>query len=141
MPGSQQQQDSNASKYTPQLLELQKLLQVQQSSERSATDIAAADAEVTQLRQATAALKKMHDKSKSQPIDARQSISVTSNAQTCAAAAACLQALAQLLLSPPAELYCEPSGSPCQPPEGLELSGRLETYHETHCIALHTAPT
>lgn len=126
MPGSQHQQESHAPRYTRQLNELQKLLQVQQSSKRSPTDIAAADAEVTQLRQATAALKKVHDTSEVQHNDARQNISVISNAQACAAAAACMQSLVQLLLSPPAELYSGPSGSPCQPPEGLELAGGLQ---------------
>lgn len=140
MPGPQTQQNSTAATYTQQLLELQQLLHVQQSSKRSPTDIAAADTAVTQLRQATAALQKLHQTPQQHLGNARQKSSVIiSVAQACAAAAACMQALAQLLRSPPAELYCEPSGSPCQPPEGLELAGGLKTCLKMQCDAEYVA--
>jgi hypothetical protein len=113
-----------AASYTQQLRELQQLLESQQGSNRSPTDIAAADAQVTQHRQATAALQKLHQTTQPHADAVQTSSVIISNAEACAAAAACMQALSQLLLSPPAELYCGANRSPCcQPAEGLELAG------------------
>lgn len=102
-----------------QLQDLQKLLE---HSTRSITDpVAAADAHLSHLRRAAAALQ-----AGKQRLDLSQAARLPETVRACSAAVGCLQSQAAALLQPPAELYSGLSGAPTQPAEGLVLAGVLE---------------
>lgn len=102
-----------------QLQDLQKLLD---NSTCSITHpVAAADAHLSHLRRASAALQACR-----QRLDLSQAASLPETVRACSAAVGCLQSQAAALLHPPAELYSGLSGVPTQPAEGLVLAGVLE---------------
>jgi hypothetical protein len=114
------QRSDGATGFTALVQQLQQLEQLAQSSSTwSSTDPATADAHLSRLRQAAAALKQSQQQQKL-VLSARDD---STELQACSAAVGCLQALSTALLQPPTNLYSGLAGAPSQPPEGLELAG------------------
>lgn len=114
--------------YTHHLQQLQQLLQAQQGEAgRSFTTPSAADAHLASLRRTAAALQQQQQPQ--QQLNIASAENIPAQLQACRAAAGCCEALAQLLLQPPTDLYCGLGGAPSAPAEGLELAGRCENSY------------
>lgn len=111
------QQSDDISGNMVMLQQLQQLQQLAQS--HSSTDPATADAHLSKLRQAAAALKQC----KQQHMLAVTAEDSSPEFQACSTAVGCLQALSTSLLQPPTDLYSGLAGAPSPPPEGVELAG------------------